>query len=58
MNLDVIFFDEIDKNSIMVLGLRKRQDSDIYAPTTLLKTRKDKYAKQRKAKITNISILH
>lgn len=57
MDLDVIFYDEIDTSSIMILGLRKRQGSDIYAPTTLFRTRKDKYDKIRKAKIIDIKTL-
>jgi len=51
MNIDLILFDEVESDFIMVLGLRRAKDSLVFYPTTLYKAPKNKFKDVRKTKV-------
>lgn len=53
MDLDLILWDNLDKNRLMILGLRKGKDN-IYYPTTLHRSSKKKYDSCKRTYINTI----
>lgn len=54
MNLDLIFWDNLDRDKVIILGLKKDVSSGIYYPTTLLRKSRKVVEEIRHTVITSI----
>lgn len=54
LDLDVCVFDHIDNNRLLVLGLRKDKNNNIFYPTSILKTGVDKFRRTKRTIVRDV----